>query len=509
MRAAGRTRGRWCRIILVVLASLASLAWNVGAAAQSDSTIIDWTLLFTGLIDVTRDDVIFPWNDPEELSHRNDRLVSMLEMRPLPLLDIFLKGSSGYRREREGVHRNRFALAQGHIGFDLLEGGLRGRLFLRERHFWTRYKLLPLVSNDVPFIDGRGQGLRLDLSDPARRIHIRYTESTLRTEDLSIHGGLPLFRGGGDVFRMLSGSLLLGGGTSIGLVASEIRSVRTGDGVMIGSDLNLTVRDVRFVAELVRTIRGRWEDLRRSSLFDLRVRRTRARSFSGIFSPNVAFSSEVHGLEVKSATWGILSIVPGYRYYGSNVFDPQGEIAGELVESSLVSWWRHARYDAGISVEVCERYDGAAGERYGLMRGISRARLQGGFDVTGNALFVEGRRPSVILSILDDHGQARIHTTVRLDDVGTGNDLSFLVEGQMNLGSSWSLRNTLYLYRSLESYYTVELEFRPGRRFLLRAAIGSFRPFEEDIMMNRAIDTAPPSGERWLSIYTRVWFGTI
>lgn len=509
MSGARGTSGRSCRIILVMLASLTALVQNTGAREQSDSTAINWTLLFAGRIDVTRDDVVFPWNDPEAFSHRNDRLVSMLGLRPLPSLDIFLKGTSGFRREREGVHRNRFALAQGHVGFDLFGGGVRGRLFLRERYHRTCHKLLPLVSNDAPFLGGRGQGLRLDVSDSARRIQLRYTESMLRAEELSTHGGLPLFRGGGDVFRMLSGYLFLGEGTSIGLTASEIRSIQTGDGVMIGSDLNLAIRGVRFVAELARTVRGRWEDLRRASLFGLDPRKASVSSFSGIFSRNVAFSSEVHGLEAGSATWGTLSVVPGYRFYGSNFFDPQGEITGELVESSLTAWWRHARYDAGVSIDVCERFDGATGGRYGLLRGISRGRLQGGFDVTGNVLLVEGRRPSVILSILDEHSQARIRGTVRLDDTGSNRNLSFLAEGQMNLGSFWSLRNTLYLYRSSRSYYTVELEFRPGRRFLLRAAVGSFRPFEEDIMMNRAIDSAPPSGERWLSIYTRVWFGTI
>ena len=195
MSGARRTNGRRCHIILVMLASLTVLARDAGAAEQTDSTAIDWTILFACRIELTHDDVVFPWNDPEALSQRNDRLVSMLGLKPLTGVDIFLKGSSGYRRERGGVHRNRFALAQGHVGFDLFGGGIRGRLFLRERYYRTCHELLPLVSNDAPFLYGRGQGLSLDVRDSARRIHIRYTESMLRSEELSIHGGLPLFRG--------------------------------------------------------------------------------------------------------------------------------------------------------------------------------------------------------------------------------------------------------------------------------------------------------------------------
>ena len=509
MRESRSALGRKCYIALMVLAALAMAVRGTCAASRPDSSTLDWALLYAGRIDLTRDDEIFPWNDPEAVSHRNDRLVSMLGLRPVPALAIFLKGASGYRREQENVYRNRFALAQGHAHFDFLGGDVRGRLFLRERSYRTHHKLLRLVSNDAPFLDGRGQGVHLDAGNAARRFHVRYIESILRSEDLAIHGGLPLLAGGGDIFRMLSCSVLPIRGTALGFTASEIRSLQAGDGVMIGSDIDLTVHGVRFIAELARTVRGRWDDLMSASLFDLDPRKARIRSLSGIFSRNVAFSSEVHGLEVRSARLGIFSIVPGYRYYGRGFFDPQGEITGGLIESSLTSWWRHVRYNAGVSVEVCERYDGTAGERYELVRCISRAALQGGFALVGNALFAEGRRSSVLLSILDEHDQARILTTVRLDDAGRGNDLSFLAEGQMNLSSFWSLRNTLYLYRSSASYYTAELEFRPSRRFLLRAAIGTFRPFEEDINMNRALDPPPPSGERWLSIYTRVWFGTI
>ena len=226
------TNERWCCATFTILMVLTAAAHGRCTAAEPDSiSTIDWTLLYAGRIDLTRRDEIFPWNDPEAVAHRNDRLVSMLLVRPHPAWAVFLKGASGYRREREGVPRNRFALAQGHVGFDAGGGGVRGRLFLRERSFRTTHKLLPLVSNDSPFLDGRGEGLRLDVEGSSGRFHLRYIESTLRTEDLSIRGGLPAFGGGGELFRIVSGSLRLAGGTRIGLTASEVRSVQSGRGL--------------------------------------------------------------------------------------------------------------------------------------------------------------------------------------------------------------------------------------------------------------------------------------
>jgi hypothetical protein len=476
---------------------------------DSTATLL-WSFLYAGRIDMARDDDVFPWNDPEVFSHRNDRLVSMLSLRPHATFDLFLKGASGYRREEEEVQRSRFVLEQGHIGFDPLGGWIRGRLFLRERAYRSSHKLLLLVSNDAPFLDGRGQGLRLDVGDVSRGYKVEYTESLLRSEDLSTHGGLPVFTGGCDVFRMLTGSLFFGAGSSVGVTASEVRSIGLGDGVMIGTDINLALGGIRFMAELARTARGHWDDLfSNGQSFYLDWDRASPRSLSSIFSRNAAFSSEVHGLSARSTRLGYFHVVPGYRFYGDGFFNPQGEATGGLTESSITSWWRHARYDLGAGLEVVQRYGEAIGERIDLLRMTSRARLTGGFELRGNAVFAEGSRPSVLLSIIDENNSLRILATGRVDDAGSGNDLTFLAEGQLNLSSSWALRNVLYLYRSSKSYYSTELEFRPGKRFLLRAAIGSFRPFEEDIMMNRTLDIAPPAGERWLTIYTRVWFGTM
>lgn len=505
---------RGCGKTLLVLATAVLLSGAMHHdcyAMQPDSTTtLLWSLLYAGRIDMARDDDVFPWNDPELFSHRNDRLVSMLSFRPHEAFDLFLKGAGGYRRREEDVQRSRFVLEQGHIGFDPPGGWIRGRLFLRERAYRSGNKLLHLVSNDAPFLDGRGMGLRLEAGNASRRFSVSYTESMLRSEDLAVHGGLPVFTGGCDIFRMLAGSLNFGAGSSVGVTASEIRSIGFGDGVMIGTDINLALGRIRFMAEMAQSAGGNWDDLfSRGQSFYLDWDGASARSLGSIFSRNAAFSSEIHGLSVRSARIGSFHVVPGYRFHGDGFFNPQGEATGGLAESSVISWWRHARYDLGAGLEVVQRFGEAAKERIDLLRVTSRARLTGGFELRESAVFARGRRPSVLVSIIDENSSLRMLATARVDDAGAGNDLTFLAEGQLNLSSFWSLRNVLYLYRSSESHYSTELEFRPGKRFLLRAAIGSFRPFEEDIMMNREIDLAPPVDERWLTIYTRVWFGTM
>lgn len=504
--------GAWRLLFVLAAAAMLSAALCPDCyAMHPDSTqSLLWSFLYAGRIDMTRDDDAFPWNDPEVFSHRNDRLVSMVSVKPHATLDLFIKGASGHRREEEGVQWGRFVLEQGHVDFAPPGGWIEGRLFLRERAYRSSNKLLHLVSNDAPFLDGRGQGLRLDVGDMPRGYRVEYTESLLRSEDLTVHGGLPVFTGGGDIFRMLAASLFFGTGSSVGVAASEVRSIGFGDGVMIGADINLALGGIRFMAELAQTAGGNWDDLfsgDQQFFFDCDGASTR--SLSSIFSRNAAFSSEVHGLSVRSASLGAFHVVPGYRFHGDGFFDPQGEAVGGLTESSVTSWWRHPRYDLGAGLDVVQRYGAAAGDRVDLLRVTSRARLKGGVELRENAVFVRGRRPSVLVSIIDENNSLRILATARLDDAGSGNDLTFLTEGQLILSSSWALRNVLYLYRSSESHYSMELEFRPGKRFLLRAAIGSFRPFEEDVMMNRALDPAPPAGERMLTIYTRVWFGTM
>jgi hypothetical protein len=99
-----------------------------------------------------------------------------------------------------------------------------------------------------------------------------------------------------------------------------------------------------------------------------------------------------------------------------------------------------------------------------------------------------------------------------MDDPGAGNLLSYLAQVTLNLGSRVSARSALFLYRSRTSLYNVELEFRPRERFLFQAALGSFTPIYESLTLDRdfdlyAFELDPPSKDRFIQFFARVWFG--
>ncbi|MCK4237340.1 MAG: hypothetical protein KAX38_09500, partial [Candidatus Krumholzibacteria bacterium] len=130
-----------------------------------------------------------------------------------------------------------------------------------------------------------------------------------------------------------------------------------------------------------------------------------------------------------------------------------------------------------------------------------------GFETRKGLLLREGERPSLVLSFLDESRITRMRATARLDGLGGRNDFSFLAEGGMNFGESWTVQSVLYFFGSAERLYNLGFEFRPGRRFLFMLAFGSFIPFQEDIMLNYSHDLHPPEKERRVSIFTRIWFG--
>lgn len=504
------------------------LCSSISASPLRDSTSvrksIKWSLSYTNRIELERSSEPFPWNDRESESHVNDRLVLMAELAPSSSFGVFLKGATGRRGAGRNIYRSRFSLEQGHAGFSLLRGTLRGRLFLRERVYRTDHRLLRLVSNDSPFIRDRGEGLKIEIGRGSR-FSMSYTESILRDGSFDGTGGLPEFSGGGDVFRLLRGNVEAVRGFRIGTVVSETRSIQSGDAVMVGMDIGLSLRGVDLVAELARTCKGRWKDLNRSSLFDVRPGNLRLGESGSVFSENVAFSTEIHGMELKTGNLGTFAVVPGYRFHGNEFEDPHGEVGTGLVESYITSWWRHPRYDAILALNAAECYRNVTGEDFGLLDGSLRLRYRGGFEVSERILLREGEKPSFVLSILDENSVTRTSATARIDDAGGENHLSFLVEGGMNIGRAWTLRSLLYLYRETRSFYNMELEFRPGSRFLLKAALGSLSPFDEGMgrsdrfmaaygnityrneLMNQGMYLDPPSGERWISVYTRIWFG--
>ena len=494
--------------ILAVLAVWAQPGRAASSAVGDSTACVRWSVLYENRIELSRLSEPFPWNDPEDGAGMHDRVAVLAEWTPAPHLRLFAKGATGLRKIEGDIYRNRFFLEQGHIQVDVGESILGARLFLRERIFRTDHKLIPVVSNDSPNIDGRGEGayLRIGLGGHVKLV---YTESLLREESrLDRYGGMPPFEGGGDVFRFLR--LKLGSGpVRTGLFLSEVRSTRVDDVVLLGADIEVGYGGVTFVGELVRSQRGRWKDLEDTSLFGVDLGKWKPNRSSAALSDETIFAAEVLGLETGNASIGRFGLVPGYRYYGRLYSGHVGEITAGLVETYLTSWWRHPAYDLLCTLEGGQLYDGSAGDEYGFLHGTVRMRLKGGFDVESGLIAGEGDSPSTVLTLLDENKLTRLSTTARLDGAGEENDLSFIADGSMNLSRSITLRSTLYLCRSAESYYWIGVELRPAPRFLCALSFGSFHPYYEGIMLKRAHAPEAPPKERRISVFTRIWFGGI
>ena len=176
----------------------------------------------------------------------------------------------------------------------------------------------------------------------------------------------------------------------------------------------------------------------------------------------------------------------------------------------MLAWWKPARYDALVSIDAS---DGTFhGQDLSRLVASARMRYRGGFELRESVLCRTGQRGSAAVSFLNDNALSRFVMTVRMDDPGAGNILSYLAQGTFNLGSRVSANSAVYLYRSRTSLYNVGLEFRPRERFLFQAAAGSFTPRYEGLTMEHdfdlyAFELAPPLKDRFIQLFARVWFG--
>jgi hypothetical protein len=468
-----------------------------------------WSAIYGNRLFLSKESGHFPWNDEEAMSHFNDRIAFLLEIPEDRPARLFLKGSTGYRKEESDIYNSRFVLEQGHIGYMRPAVHLDARAFLRERVYWSYNRLLQFVSNDAQMLSGRGEGLSV-AAGGAYRYGLRYTWSTLRGDWIyDDYGGLPVFRGGGDVYQLLNGYLGFLRGWRLGFLISDVRSTDYGDVAAIGADLGIRLGSVDIVGELVRTESGDLSDLDEGPLLGVDASNMSLDSFSSIFSDDAAFSAEVHGLTLRSQSAGIFTLLPGYRFAGCQFLNPQGEIQRGVEETYVETWWKHPVYELEAAVQAAGLRDVCAGtKRMGLQERILMS-FRGGFMLRQVLFLREGSRASAVLSLTESGSKARLTTTARLDDMGDTNELSFLAEGWLNIWKSWTLQSTLYLHKSESGYYSAGLAFRPGRRFLIQLLFGSFTPAEQDIVLNRAYDFDAPAGERHISIFTRIWLGDL
>ena len=496
-----REAGRLAAAFLVLCAAPAGPA---RADAPDSLARFVWGAVYTPRLEIVRTSAAFPWNDEETVSHLADRLAVFGEARARAGLAVFLKGAAG--RRLEGWSReNRFMLDQGHVSFALPGAPIDGRLFLRERLFRTDHRLMKIVSDDAPFLEGRGEGLAL-AARIGQSVRIQYLETAERDPaEVERAGGLPLFRGGCDVFRLLRFEAARRGRFRAGALLSQVRSLSAGDAVMVGVDIEARSGEIALIAELYRSQPGGWDDLGGASLFDLDFGRFDLDEPSRVFSENDAFHLEIEGLTLRGGRFGSAGVVPGYRFAGAAFANPQGEIAPGADEAAVLVWWRPPKSDALLSIDAA---DGSrAGEAYRRLAGEARLRYRGGFEVSSRVIADEGDRPALVVSLASDIGLSRTLLASRIDDFGDRNDLAFFAQSSIRLTGAVTAGGALYLFGSRTSRYSVGFEFRPRGRFLLTVAGGSFTPGFEAAAMRFGEEPVAPPEDRSLVISGRFALG--
>lgn len=477
-----------------------------GDGSSDSSLVYRWSALYRSRLALERSSEGFPWNDEASSSHLNDRLAILGEASYAQRVSIFAKAGTGLRLEGDR-QSEQFILEQWHIGFDAPGGAMRGRIFSRERVYRVGRRLLGIISDESPLLEGRGEGLALQ-AQAGGHLFLGYLASIMKdSAAVGENGGLPSFHGGGDVLSALRVEGAARRRWYAGLTLSELRSTEYGNHVTVASDLGFRIGGVGVSAELARRKSGSWRDLRESSLFDLDPRGFAIDHISGIFSESNAFAAEIDAPDISVGGLGSAGLVPGYRFSGSAFIDPEGEIAPGEREGYVTAWWKSAEYDALVSIDAA----GGSGPDGDFRRLAANARMRcrGGFELREGLFCRDGERSSALLSFADDNARSRVSLAARLDDLGAGNDLSFATEGAINLGSRVTAREALYLDRSRTSLYHVALEFRPRDRYLLRIAFGSFVPASEGIMLDRSFELQAPRRERFISLDARIWFGGV
>lgn len=494
-----------CVAVCGCLSPAAAGAHALPSAGPDSSSAFSWSALYRSRLAISRGSGALRWSDPAALAHVNDRLAVLAQYRAGVRWDVFVKGATGSRFEGE-EREARFALAEGHARARLLGGALEGRLFSRERIFRTDSRLLEVLSNDASFIDARGEGCLLALTEGPLRA--RYIESFLRNPaEVEAASGLPLLRGGGDTYRLLSFELRSAPRAHVGGLLSQTLTTAGEDAVMIGSGAGLRFLGIDCYAELARSSPGRWDDLAGRSLFDLRLGDATVDRPSALLSPYNAFAAEASFVSARSPWLGVAGAAGGYRFRGASFMNAEGELDARLSETYLTAWWKHPLYDVSVDVEAT-RGDREGSAEYRRLVASARARFRGAFELREGILCSSGDRSSAFVTLIDENRLSRMLVTARLDGLGEDNALSFDAEGGMNLGRSVTLGGALFVYRGAESLYHVDLEFRPRDRFLLRVAFGSFTPADEGIALARRFDAVPPAGERAITLLARIWFGS-
>ncbi len=500
------------RIILAV-AALAMLAQLIAPgrvrcgendAADPDSPdSYRWGGVYTSHIGLEEKAWGFPWNDPLVYSHLNDRVSLMFEADFGRYFNLFVKGTTGLWGWDEDIYSSRFFIDQGHLSA-IWRDSVTGKLFLRERVFRNRNRLMYLVSNDSRLISKRGEGFDV-AALTAGPVLLTYTGAVFRSpHEQKKNGGLPAMPIRGEYLNLFE----VGVQRSLwhaGLTLADVQSNLIDDSALYGLDGGFNVAGGSINIEFARSARD-WNEFG-GGLFGLELDAMKWGQFSTVLPSDGALAAELTGFVWNGGDKGRVGLTPGYRYSGEEFIDSFGEISSGYVESYIETWWKHAKLAFLVSVKASDRYDYEARNGSGVLEASLWTRFRGGLEVTARTFFAEGSRPVLIITTVDDNSLTRLLTTARLDDTGGRSEFSFLTEAGINLGRKWTLGGSVYLERSMEGFYSADIEMRGGKRFVFRGTMGTYMPVSTYADLN--YDPAPPLtvGDRVISFYTRIWLG--
>lgn len=475
---------------------------------EADSIAVSqFSAYYINEIRLYRDSQGFPWN--YEKDQRGDLFALMGRFHPWNSWDFFVKGGTGFLPLTGSVNgRQSFNLLQGHISSETGAGMVKGKLFLRERVFNTHHRLLKIISDDSPFLKDRSEGLKLTLGNDGEGSYLSWTiarmHSINRMED---NYGFSMFCSTRDYLGILRGSTHVGEFLRAGVTFSRIHSSDKEDAVMIAMDLGLKLRELRLLAELARTRIGRWNDLTDARVMGIRPLKFSLDNFSGIFSPENTFAAEIAGIRISRKWFGEIGILPGYRMVGEDFRGYISELSGAFVEKYIDAWWKSDKYDGMFVLTASDIYKGNRDKQFSRIEGRMRLRFKGGFELIEGVQIGNKTDDALLVSILSDWASTRLSTAVKLYDPGRRNRFFFSSQATMNMRDDLRLHSALYLHDSAESYYNVGLEFRPGKRFRFNLSAGTYSPYQANPGFYHHCCQEAPQKRRFISFYTRAWFG--
>ncbi len=499
---------------VALLALSAPALCEESAASEPDSSSsYRWGAVYTSMIDLREKGYAFPWNDPSAVSHYKDRVSLMFGADFGRYFDFFIKGTTGYLgKGREYLpDRPPFFIDQGHISARW-RAVLAGKLFLRERVFRNRNRLILLVSNESRLIRNRGEGLDIKVLTAGPAL-LTYSGAVFRYfRDQRENGGLPVTDPKGAYLNLVEGGIK----RSRWHAGITIADVRPSDDIpwwrglrsaMYGIDGGFDLAGANVYVEYSRSV-ANWSDFE-DDLFGFDFGTMKWGDFSAGLPEDGALAAEWTGLNIHAEGTGRFGITPGYRYSGLRYKDVIGEVERGIVESYIELWWKHEKLAMLVSLKAADRYYYWSGEGGGVYEASLWTRLRGGTELTARSFFWGGYYPALLCSVVDDNSLTRLSMTARMEEAGGSSEFYFLTEAGINLGRKWTLGGSVYLEGSREGFYSADIEMRGGKRFVFRASAGTYIPGSTSAALNYDPYLPETKRDRVISFYTRIWLGGI